>query len=249
MIIMKKIMFVAVFCLTAVSANAQVDNFEVGPYEVEYQKYGDYKYRLQKDVDLYKFFNLKKDTTIVVEQAKPKVISHAWQIGAELMGRLWGFVREATQASVFAQYKLKIGTDIYFNGGVSLGYQANRCIDSGMQIDADILEAGIPLSIEYADLKQKSSSLFVLAGIIPTYSTTLSQKLHEGNDLGKSHGIRIDPRIEFGTYVPVGNILCRLGLFFQKGISLSNSDPDGIALDYKLRTSRVTIGGNVSFVF
>lgn len=246
---MKKIMFVAVLFLTAVLANAQVDHFEVGPYEVEYQKDGDYKYRLQKDVDLYKFFDLKKDTTIIVEQAKPEPISHAWQIGAELMGRLWGFVREATQASVFAQYKLKIGTDFYFNGGLSLGYQANRCISSGMQIDADILEVGIPLSIEYARLKKKSSSLFILAGIIPTYSTTLSQKLHGGNDLGKSHGIRIDPRVEFGTYVPVSNVMVRVGLFIQKGISLSDSNPDGIALDYKSRTSRVTVGGNASIVF
>lgn len=246
---MKKILFVAVLFLTAVSAKAQVDHFEVGPYEVEYQKDGDFKYRLQKDVDLYKFFDLKKDTIIVVEQAKPEAISQGWQIGAELMGRLWGFAREATQASVFVQYKLRIGTEIYFNGGVSLGYQANRCISSGMQIDANILEVGIPLSIEYADLKQKSSTLFIQAGIIPTYSTTLSQKLHGGKDLGKSHGIRIDPRLEFGTYVPVSNVMCRVGLFIQKGISLSDSNPDGIALDYKSRTSRVTVGGNVSFVF
>lgn len=246
---MKKILFVAFLCLTTVSAKAQVDNFEVGPYEVEYQKDGDYKYRLRKDVDLYEFFDLKKDTTIIVEQKKPAPVAHAWQIGAELMTRLWGFLKEATQASVFAQYKLKIGTAAYFNGGLSLGYQANKSYTSGVEIDANILEVGIPLSIEYADLKQKSSSLFVLAGIIPTYSTTLSQKLYEGNDLGNSHGIRIDPRVEFGAYVPAGNVMCRVGLFFQKGISLSDSNPDGIALDYKSRNSRVTVGGSFSFVF
>ena len=57
---------ITVLLATIVTGYAQnVDNFEVGPYEVDYNEDGEYKYRLRHGVDLYKYFGLKKDTIIM----------------------------------------------------------------------------------------------------------------------------------------------------------------------------------------
>ena len=64
---MKKIITISSLLVIAMAGFAQsVDNFEVGPYEIDYKGPGDYKYRLRKDVNLYDYFGLKKDTTILV---------------------------------------------------------------------------------------------------------------------------------------------------------------------------------------
>lgn len=252
---MKKFYSLVAFLTISVAGYAQdVDNFEVGPYEVDYKGSGDYKFRLRKGVDLYEYFDLKKDTTIVVNEEKPVLesIHTAWQIGAELSKRLWGYGIEATQASFFGQYKQRLANSLYFNGGVSLGYQVNKCyagkVEGYGELEANILEIGIPLSIEYAGLKQNVSTFFVLGGISPLYSTTMTQE-EKNKDVGHSSGIRIDPRIEFGAYVPMGSVWGRVGMFIQKGISISDSNPDDKELKYGDRTTRVMIGGNISVVF
>lgn len=45
-----------------VNAQNEVDDFNVGPYEVYYKGKGDVNFRLKKGVDLYEYFGLKKDT-------------------------------------------------------------------------------------------------------------------------------------------------------------------------------------------
>lgn len=64
---MKKIVLVlcGIFAATMAKSQAVIDNFTVGPYEVDYKGEGDVNFRLRKGVDLYKYFGLKKDTVIV----------------------------------------------------------------------------------------------------------------------------------------------------------------------------------------
>lgn len=249
------ISFATLFMLSIISCYAQhVDSFEVGPYEVEYKGSGDYRFRIRKGIDLYDYFDLKKDTIIEIKQPLSQSLQNAWQIGAELTRRLWGFGFEATQASVFGQYKLGIADCLYLNGGLSLGYQYNRCfpeIVPGLdEIHAEIFELGVPLSIEYADLRINSSTFFVLGGLSPVFSTTVSQKERGKNQsLGKNTGFRVDPRIEFGVYTPFSTVMGRIGLFIQKGFCLSESNPSGLDLHYSDRTTRVSIGANVSVLF
>ena len=135
-----------------------------------------------------------------------------------------------------------------------MAFQVNKCNnipESGIGgVKANIFEIGIPLSIEYSNIKKESCAPFILFALSPVYSTTLSQKEEvTERDLGGSSAFRLDPRVEFGTYFPIGGQLCRIGLFFKTGISLTESNPDGLDLDYGRRTSRVGVGGNISIVF
>lgn len=255
---MKKKSLLFVFLTVSTVGMAQeVDYFEVGPYEVIYRGFGDFDARLRKDIDLLDYFDIKKDTIFVQKEVYPdfEPITTAWQAGAELTRKLWGFGYEATEASFWGSYKYQVSDGIYLNGGVSLAYQYNKCanvkIDNrSKEVDASIFEIGVPLSVEFADIRQNCSAPFVMVGLTPTYSTTLSQKIASSdNDLGGSSAVRIDPRFEFGTYFPFANKLCRIGLFIKKGLVLSESNPDGKDLIYGSRTSRVSIGGNISILF
>ena len=64
---MKHFFFLCAVIAGVITGNAQtvVDNFNVGPYIVDYNGRGDVKYRLRDNIDLYEFFELKMDTTII----------------------------------------------------------------------------------------------------------------------------------------------------------------------------------------
>lgn len=58
---MKKIVFVLCGLLAATMANGQevIDNFHIGPYEVDYMGKGDVNFRLRKDINLYEYFKIE----------------------------------------------------------------------------------------------------------------------------------------------------------------------------------------------
>ena len=62
---MKKIVFVICGLLAATIVKGQevIDNFQVGPYEVDYMGKGDVNFRLRKDIDLNEYYKIKKDYT------------------------------------------------------------------------------------------------------------------------------------------------------------------------------------------
>ena len=64
---MKHFFFLCALIAGVIAAKAQtdVDNFNVGPYVVDYNGKGDVKYRLRDNINLYEFFELKMDTTII----------------------------------------------------------------------------------------------------------------------------------------------------------------------------------------
>lgn len=254
----KSILLVALLATCMCGFAQKVDNFEVGPYEVRYKGAGDYQFRLRKGVDLYQYFNLKKDTLFIVKKDTVKIlvsdpvnknltIDKAWVIGVEMGRRMWGFgTNEATDIAAFGQYKMAIGKDFYFNAGLSLAFQYNKTGSPYTQ--AAIFEAGIPLSIEYAKLRKYSSTGFIAFSLTPLFSTTLSQKASKSQSVGNSSGLRIDPKLEFGAYVPMGECLGRIGLFIRHGIGLSSSDPDNVK-QYSKRTARLSVGANLAIVF
>lgn len=263
---MKKLLFFALFLILSTVGKAQdVDNFEVGPYEVEYKGTGDYRFRLRKGVNLYEYFDLKKDTVVKVQEqvAEPPSVEKAWQTGLELGRRVWGFgINDATDLTLFAQYKMAIGKDVYFGAGLSATYQANKATgtyiiegktltkNSDNTLEANIFELGIPLSIEYAKLKKHAATPFIGLTVTPLFSTTMSQKIvNKYENLDGSHGLRIDPKLELGAYIPMGDYHARIGLFIRKGLSLSSSSSDNYDLKYGDRTTRVSIGGNISILF
>ena len=61
---MKKLLILCALIAGILSGEAQtvIDNFTVGPYIVDYIGQGDVKYRLRDNIDLYEYFELKRDT-------------------------------------------------------------------------------------------------------------------------------------------------------------------------------------------
>ena len=78
---MKKIIFSLILVVMATAAFAQTpDKIFVGPYEINYYEKGDYEYMLRDNIDLYEFYSLQKDTTIVIEE-KTEPMKHGMQVG------------------------------------------------------------------------------------------------------------------------------------------------------------------------
>ena len=124
---MKKFFSLVAFLTISVTGFAQdVDNFEVGPYEVDYKGSGDYKFRLRKGVDLYEYFGLKKDTTIQVVDAPTSPIKGAFQLNVFMsiprfvvngVSNVWG---------IDGAWKQKIGQQLYFNAGLSVALSIGK---------------------------------------------------------------------------------------------------------------------------
>lgn len=67
---MRTLLLMILFIVSINGGKAQntIDNFYVGPYEVDYRGQGDINYRLRKGIDLYEYYGLKKDTIIQTEK-------------------------------------------------------------------------------------------------------------------------------------------------------------------------------------
>lgn len=64
---MKRFLLLSMLLISASLLSAQnvVENFVIGPYEVDYKGQGNVNFRLRKGIDLYEYFNLKKDTVLI----------------------------------------------------------------------------------------------------------------------------------------------------------------------------------------
>ena len=226
---------------------AQVENFEVGPYEVDYKGAGDYKFRLRKGVDLYDYFVLKKDTTIVMAEKAATPIKHAIQVDVFMSipryldngtSNVWG---------IEGSWKQKIGNKLYCNAGLALGvsfgkygevYNYYQDSENGKYKET-MFEIGIPLSIEWTNLNDKKAALYGGIGLVPTIYFGAKNAVGESKS-----GLLIGPRLDLGGYLPIGKMLVRLGGFAQYNFNCASGEDL-----FKERIGRFFIGANVGLLF
>lgn len=242
---MRRIYFIIAFLSIYMAGFAQnVDNFEVGPYEVDYKGSGDYKFRLRNGIDLYEYFGLKRDTTINVVESHPQLLRSGIQVGLSFETCLVNKSRHSNVYGIFGSWKQSVSKGIYLNGGLSLGFAA---VTSGIQ-KYTLMEIGIPISVEFSKIRKDKASLYAGIGIIPSVYATLSAKYEpemQGTAPKKYSGFYIAPQLDFGGYIPVGKQLLRIGIFWKYKINCSTKDYD---LYYQL-VGRSFFGANVGLVF
>lgn len=181
---MRKLIAFVLFVLVSTAGMAQdVDNFEVGPYEVEYKGPGDFKSRLRRDVDLYKYYNLKKDTVINVSKQPTEPVKGAFLLNVSMS--LSRYITNGT-SNVFGVdggWKQAIGKNMYFNAGLLLALSFGSYGDHWQRVYGSewnsnksalketMFEIGIPLSIEFGKVDYKKPTMFASIGVTPTLYT------------------------------------------------------------------------------
>lgn len=232
---MKRIVFLGAFLASSFIGFAQnVDNFEVGPYEVDYRGAGDYKFRLRKGIDLYEYFELKKDTIVNVVAEKSFPVKNAFQLGLSVAAPRYiaNSNSYVMTVGVDGEWKQKIANKLYFNGGLlaTLTFSSFGTMP----------QLGIPLSLEISNVDRIKASLFGAIGIVPTFYANAKDK----NDESKS-GIFIAPKLEVGAYVPTGGTILRFGGYLSYPEFNCSGGDDVI----KERFGRLFVGVNLGLVF
>lgn len=211
---MKKLFTAALLLFSICAAKAQeiYDVFDVGPYSVLYKGQGDVDYKMKQGVDLYEFFGLKKDTVIQVAANKPEQLKHGIQLDLFAETCMFRSPRYSMSFGIETAWKQNITKNLYANGGVSFGYAAVRTIKDRKE---DIIEIGIPLSVEWASISKRKASLYGSVGITPSYYTNALSKIFygdEGEDVNEYNGFYVAPGIDLGGYIPAGNQLFKIGV-------------------------------------
>lgn len=235
---------IALLTLSMSGFAQDVDNFEVGPYEVNYKGSGDYKFRLRKGVDLYEYFGLKKDTTIQVVESNHALIKSGIQVGINMETCLSNKSRHSNVYGISGSWKQSIGNGVYLNGGLSFA-MAIATVDIKKY---NLMEIGVPLSVELSKISKDKASLYGGIGVVPTFYSTMSTKYEPeipGVEPEKYSGLYIAPQLDFGGYIPVGNQLVRTGFFLKYKINCSKKDYDL----YNQLMGLTFFGVNVGLVF
>lgn len=229
---MKKLLILCALFAGFASAYAQkvIDNFTVGPYVVDYLGEGDVNYRLRDNIDLYEFFELKKDTVKICEVVAVKEvetpIKHAVEITA-----LLGTNRNnaAGEAGFGGVWKQNVAKNLYFNAGLSFTFPYAKYTEKSKR---NMFEVGIPLQIEWGKLNHQKGTLYGLFELTPAVYTTLSAKVWENNryvDADKKYkksGFLITPGLELGGNIPVGNVIMRIGVYGRYKLNCTKGDYD-----------------------
>ena len=241
---MKRLLILCTLFAGVVTANAQkvVDNFTVGPYVVDYLGDGEVKYRLRDKIDLYEFFELRKDTTIVAASAPVAdvPVKHAIQVS----GYVGSGPVNPKEIGASGVWKQNVARNLYFNGGISIAFGHDNTEKRGKR---NMFEFGFPLQIEWTKLSYQKPSLFGIFGITPTAYATMSCSNWDGapvQDYQKKSGFLIAPALEFGGNIPVGRILMRIGVYGQYKINCTTGEYD----IYKQSAGRVFLGAKIGVV-
>lgn len=239
---MKKLFTLCAMLVAMISASAQtvIDNFIVGPYIVDYTDQGDVKYRLRDNIDLYEFFDLSRDTTVVVKSDVADPVKDAFQMSLMVGTNL----RSTAEFGLEGYWKHYLGSSLYFNGGLSL------IIDNvGKQSFAakrTMLEVGVPLQIELGKPYRDKVSLYELIGVAPTYYSTMSAAEGPTSFDGKKYsGFLMALSAECGGNIPVGKQVMRIGIYGRYKANCSTSDFDV----YKNQIGRFTAGVKIGLIF
>lgn len=240
--LMKKLILTVSLFAGALMCEAQtvIDNFNIGPYEVDYMGQGDVKYRLRDNIDLYDYFELERDTVIMArESAEP--VRHAIQ----LSGRVGANRYASKDIGIEGVWKQSVAPALYFNGGVSVSMGLTDFGEKGVR--RTMFEAGVPLQLEWSRLQRRKSSLYGIVGVAPCYYTTLSASNWGGGaryDEVKKSGLLVAPSLEFGGNIPVGGSLLRIGVYGMYKINCTPSDLDV----YKMAAGRMFLGAKIGVV-
>lgn len=245
---MRKIVFILCGVLVAAMAKGQVvtDNFQVGPYEVDYLGKGDVNFRLRKDVDLYEYFGLKKDT-VIIENKKDKPVKSAFEMGISLSIPRFDVRSAFNSFGVYGTAKSKVGNNIYLDYGGIIAFSYGHYNETNCLKDV-LFEVGVPFAIEFANLDRSKSSLFASIGITPAYYSTISAKeMKDGKEIDakKKNGLYIAPKVELGGYIPVNEHLIKIGAFVEYRIGCAKEE-DNI---FKQRIGRAFVGARFGYVF
>lgn len=237
---MKKIIFTMIFAAIAMVASAQEpDKIYVGPYEVIYYGKGDFEYILMQDVDLYDFYKLQKDTTIIIEE-KSEPMKNGVQLNLTMRMPLFSTAGMSKVIGIEAGWKQKIANNLFINAGLGLnvGSGTYAALPEGMSM----VEVGVPINLEYTKLNREKASLYISAGLTPSYFSTIKGdftvfKEELGN---KPSGFYVAPRVDFGGYIPALNQLVKIGVYAQYNAG---------GTIYKDAVGRAYVGGNIGIVF
>lgn len=243
--------FFLILCglLTTTMAKSQevIDNFQVGPYEVDYMGKGDVNFRLKKNINLYEYFKLQKDT-IVAESKKVQPIKKGFEIGVTYSMPRFGVKGAFNSFGVYGSAKTKVSNSTYLNYGGKIALSYGHYNEEVNNLKDVLFEVGVPLSVEFANLNKDKSALFASVGFTPAYYTTLSAKENiDGKDVDvdKKSGLYIAPKVELGGYIPVNDKFLKIGLFGEYRISCTKAE-DNI---FKQRIGRAFVGANIGYVF
>lgn len=254
---MRKLIVFAILLVTVVTGYAQnqsVDNFIVGPFEVDYYGLGDYNYRLRKGIDINEYFGLKNDTIRIVQEKKAenKPVKRGIQINAFMSIPRFTMAGNSNLFGVSGNWKQQFGEIVYLNAGLSLGFSYGKYNYNENKKPCyrkeTMIEVGIPLSVEFTKLDYKKSSVYAGVGLVPTFygtikadETSIEGKEQKGK---KNSGFLISPRIDFGGYIPLSNQILRIGIYGEYKINCT-----GDVNIYKKRIGRAFVGANVGIVF
>lgn len=243
--------FFLILCglLTTTMAKSQevIDNFQVGPYEVDYMGKGDVNFRLKKNINLYEYFKLQKDT-IIAESKKVQPIKKGFEVGVTYSMPRFGVGGAFNSFGVYGSAKSKVTSNIYLNYGGKIAISYGHYNEEVNNLKDVLFEVGVPLSVEFANLNKDTSSFFASVGFTPAYYTTLSAKeKKDGKDVDadKKSGLYVAPKVELGGYIPVNDHFLKLGLFGEYRINCTKAE-DNI---FKQRIGRAFVGANIGYVF
>lgn len=240
-------MFIILLNLVGISKAQDIDNFDVGPYEVDYKGKGDFKFRLRKDIDLYKYFNLEKDTTIqYIQTTQP--LKNAIQLNVLYSLPIFTQKGNSNLLNISGTWKQKLYKFIYLDTGLSFGVSYGKYNSSLNFLKEIMLEASVPIAVEFTKLDKKISSLYLGIGVIPTYYRTVrAQRIinNETIDANINSGFLIAPKIDFGGYIPLYKHLIRIGIYGQYNFNLSKRYGD----IFKERNEQAFFGTNIGLIF
>ena len=232
---------------TMAKSQEVIDNFQVGPYEVDYMGKGDVNFRLKKNINLYEYFKLQKDT-IIAESKKVQPIKKGFEVGVTYSMPRFGVKGAFNFFGVYGSAKSKVTNNIYLNYGGKIAISYGHYNEEVNNLKDVLFEVGVPLSVEFANLNKDTSSFFASVGFSPAYYTTLSAKENKDGkdvDADKKSGLYVAPKVELGGYIPVNNHFLKLGLFGEYRINCTKAE-DNI---FKQRIGRAFVGANIGYVF
>lgn len=243
--------FFLILCglLTTTMAKSQevIDNFQVGPYEVDYMGKGDVNFRLKKNINLYEYFKLQKDT-IIAESKKAQPIKKGFEVGVTYSMPRFGVKGAFNSFGVYGSAKSNVSNNIFLNYGGKIAISYGHYNEEVNNLKDVLIEVGVPLSVEFANLNKGTSSFFASVGFTPAYYTTLSAKENKDGkdvDADKKSGLYVAPKVELGGYIPVNDHFLKLGLFGEYRINCTKAEGN----IFKQRIGRAFVGANIGYVF
>jgi hypothetical protein len=162
----------------------------------------------------------------------------------------YGLAGSMSTISVSGNYKLRIGSQLFFSAGASVGLGIG---DYGLlwdNLNETMLEAGVPLALELADINRERASLYAMVGITPTFFTSMGNSTDSGIDAYDGYefeksGFFVAPVVGIGAYVPALGHLVRVGAFWQHDILFKDFDENV----YARRIGRSVLGVEIGVAF